>query len=48
MVRAVANALAGGKGGSRADMAQAGGKLAEKLDEALALGRHEFEKRLAG
>jgi alanyl-tRNA synthetase len=40
-------ALVGGKGGGRADMAQAGGKLAEKLGEALELGRKEIEKRLA-
>ena len=42
-----AAALVGGKGGGRADMAQAGGKLAEKLAEALELGRKEMEKRLA-
>ena len=41
-------ALVGGKGGGRADMAQAGGKIAEKLSEALELGRMEIEKRLAG
>jgi alanyl-tRNA synthetase len=41
-------ALVGGKGGGRADMAQAGGKLAEKLSDALDLGRKEIEKRLAG
>ncbi len=41
-------ALVGGKGGGRADMAQAGGKIAEKLAEALELGRQEIEKRLAG
>ncbi len=43
-----AAAMVGGKGGGRADMAQAGGKLAEKLGEALELGRSEMEKRLAG
>ena len=43
-----AAALVGGKGGGRADMAQAGGKLAEKLGEALDVGRKEMEKRLAG
>ncbi len=43
-----AAAMVGGKGGGRADMAQAGGKLAEKLGEALELGRREIEKRLAG
>jgi alanyl-tRNA synthetase len=43
-----AAALVGGKGGGRADMAQAGGKIAEKLAEALELGRREIEKRLAG
>jgi alanyl-tRNA synthetase len=43
-----AAALVGGKGGGRADMAQAGGKLAEKLSDALELGRREIEKRLAG
>ena len=41
-------ALVGGRGGGRAEMAQAGGKLAEKLGEALELGRKEIEKRLAG
>jgi alanyl-tRNA synthetase len=41
-------ALVGGKGGGRADMAQAGGKLAEKLGEALELGRKQLEKQLAG
>ena len=40
-IRAAA-ALVGGKGGGRADMAQAGGKLAEKLGEALELGRKEI------
>ena len=44
-IRAAA-ALVGGKGGGRPDMAQAGGKLAEKLGEALDLGRKELEKRL--
>ena len=29
-------------------MAQAGGKLADKLGEALELGRKQIEKRLAG
>jgi alanyl-tRNA synthetase len=43
-----AAALVGGKGGGRPDMAQAGGKLAEKLSDALELGRREIEKRLAG
>ncbi len=43
-----AAAMVGGKGGGRADMAQAGGKLAEKLADALELGRREIEKRLAG
>jgi alanyl-tRNA synthetase len=43
-----AAALVGGKGGGRADMAQAGGKLAEKLGQALDLGRKEMQKRLAG
>jgi alanyl-tRNA synthetase len=41
-----AAAMVGGKGGGRADMAQAGGKLAEKLADALELGRREIEKRL--
>ncbi len=44
-IRAAA-ALVGGKGGGRPDLAQAGGKLAEKLGEALDLGRKELEKRL--
>ncbi|MGO9109410.1 MAG: alanine--tRNA ligase [Thermoguttaceae bacterium] len=43
-----AAALVGGKGGGRADMAQAGGKLPEKLGDALELGRKELERRLAG
>jgi alanyl-tRNA synthetase len=43
-----AAALVGGKGGGRADMAQAGGKLPDKLGEALELGRKELEKQLAG
>ena len=42
-----AAALVGGKGGGRPDLAQAGGKLPEKLGEALELGRKELEKRLA-
>jgi alanyl-tRNA synthetase len=42
-----AAALVGGKGGGRADMAQAGGKLPEKLGEALELGRKEMEKHVA-
>jgi len=46
-IRAAA-ALVGGKGGGRADMAQAGGKLAEKLGEALDLGRKEMQTRLHG
>ena len=45
-IRAAA-ALLGGKGGGRPDMAQTGGKLPEKLAEALELGRQEMEKRLA-
>ncbi len=44
-IRAAA-ALVGGKGGGRADMAQAGGKLAEKLGEALDVGCREMGKRL--
>jgi alanyl-tRNA synthetase len=43
-----AAALVGGKGGGRADLAQAGGKLTEKLGEALDLGRKQLEKQLAG
>jgi alanyl-tRNA synthetase len=40
--------IVGGKGGGRADLAQAGGKLAEKLAEALAAGRKQMEAKLGG
>jgi alanyl-tRNA synthetase len=39
--------IVGGSGGGRADMAQAGGKLAERLDEALAKGRTWLEAETA-
>ncbi|MBU4273292.1 MAG: alanine--tRNA ligase [Planctomycetes bacterium] len=45
-VRAVASVVDGG-GGGRADMAQAGGKLPEKLPAALEAARGEIEKLLA-
>jgi alanyl-tRNA synthetase len=43
-----ASTVVGGSGGGRPDMAQAGGKLPEKLPEALAQGRETFVKQLAG
>jgi alanyl-tRNA synthetase len=45
-VRAV-SALVDGGGGGRPDMAQAGGKLPDKLPEALAAAREEIEKLLS-
>jgi alanyl-tRNA synthetase len=39
--------IVGGGGGGRDDMAQAGGKRAEKLDEALAAARRAIEEALA-
>ncbi len=44
-VRAV-SAIVDGGGGGRPDLAQAGGKLPEKLPEALAAARGEIEKLL--
>jgi alanyl-tRNA synthetase len=41
-----ASAVVGGGGGGRPDMAQAGGKLPEKLPEALKVARTEIEKLL--
>ena len=38
--------VVGGKGGGRADLAQAGGKLADKLPEALAAARKSIESLL--
>ncbi len=46
-IRDVATVV-GGKGGGRADMAQAGGKLAAKLPEALETARQAIAKLLAG
>ena len=40
--------IVGGKGGGRADLAQAGGKLADKLPEALAAARKQMEAQLTG
>jgi len=40
-------AVVGGKGGGRADLAQAGGKLVDKLPEALAVARTSIESLLA-
>ena len=45
-IRAAAAAV-GGKGGGRPDMAQAGGKLVNKLPEALAAARAEIETLLS-
>jgi alanyl-tRNA synthetase len=42
----VASALVEGGGGGRPDMAQAGGKLPDKLPEALKTARKEIEKLL--
>ena len=44
-IRAAA-AIVGGGGGGRPDMAQAGGKLPEKLPEALEAARGEIERLL--
>jgi alanyl-tRNA synthetase len=41
-----AAAIVGGKGGGRADMAQAGGKLVDKLPEALEAARRSIDARL--
>jgi alanyl-tRNA synthetase len=43
-----AAAMVGGGGGGRADLAQAGGKLPDKLPEALDAGRVDMARRLAG
>ncbi|MEI7861667.1 MAG: DHHA1 domain-containing protein, partial [Planctomycetota bacterium] len=40
--------IVGGKGGGRADLAQAGGKLADKLPAALAAAKQEIIKLLGG
>ena len=40
--------IVGGKGGGRADLAQAGGKLADKLPAALAAAKQEIVKLLGG
>ncbi len=42
-----ASAVVQGGGGGRSDMAQAGGKLPDKLPEALETARHEIEKLLS-
>ena len=41
-----AAAIVGGKGGGRPDLAQAGGKLVDKLPEALAAARKSIEALL--
>jgi alanyl-tRNA synthetase len=40
-------AIVGGKGGGRADLAQAGGKLVDKLPEALSAARKAIERLLS-
>ncbi len=45
IIKAAAQA-AGGNGGGRPDMAQAGGKLPEKMEEALNIGKAEINKAL--
>ena len=45
VVKAAAT-VAGGAGGGRPDMAEAGAKLVEKLDEAIAAGAAELKKQL--
>ena len=45
IIKAAAQA-AGGNGGGRPDMAQAGGKLTEKMEEALSIGKAEINKAL--
>jgi len=42
-----AAAVVGGKGGGRPDMAQAGGKLVDKLPDALAVARQAIDRLLA-
>jgi len=39
--------IVGGKGGGRSDLAQAGGRLADKLPDALLAAQREIERRLA-
>ena len=39
--------VVGGKGGGRPDLAQAGGKLPDKIDEAIALARSQW-RSIAG
>ena len=46
-IRSAAGILGGG-GGGRADMAQAGGKMPEKLPQALETGRTAVEQMLRG
>ena len=46
VIREVAE-IVGGGGGGREKVAQAGGKDASKLDEALAAARHAIEAKLA-
>ena len=44
----VAATIAGGGGGGRPDMAEAGAKLVDKIDEAIAAGAAELKKQLLG
>jgi len=47
VVKAAA-AVAGGAGGGRPDMAEAGAKLIDKLDDAVAAAVAEFQRQLGG
>jgi alanyl-tRNA synthetase len=42
----VSATVAGGAGGGRPDMAEAGAKLVDKIDEAIAAGLTELKKQL--
>ena len=46
LVRIASQTVGGQGGGGRPDMAQAGGKLTEKMEEALSIGKAEINKAL--